>query len=118
MPLTPTPGDGGVTYPSPDEWPVTYVEITGITKGSSTVVTAVDHGITLSSTASTPGVNFSLVKGMQQINGAFGYVVDVIDDDNIRVAIDSTNFYEYTSGGFIHKIVGSAPIDPLTNLFP
>lgn len=118
MPLTPTPGDGGVTYPSPNEWPVTYVEITGITKGSTTTVTAPSHGITLSSTESTPGVDFSLVNGMQQINGVFGYVVEVVDGDTIRVAIDSTNFYTYTSGGFIHKIVGSTPIDPLTNLFP
>lgn len=111
-------GNGGVTYPSPNEWPITYVAITGITRGSETTVTAPDHGITLSSGESTPGVDFSQVRGMQQINGVFGYVTSVIDTNTFTVAINSSNFSPYLSGGFVNKIAGSAPIDPLTNTYP
>ena len=110
-------GNGGVVYPSPNEWPTTYVAITGITKGLQTIVTAPDHGITINSTASTPGVDFSQVRGMNQINGLFSYITSVIDTDNFIVAINSINFSNYTSGGFVNLIAGSSPIDPLTNTF-
>lgn len=107
-----------VTYPSPNEWTITYVAITSIARGTQTQVTAPGHGINLTAGANTPGVDFSQVKGMKQINGVFGYVTAVADASNFTVAIDSTNFSPYISGGFVNKIAGSAPIDPLTNLFP
>jgi len=109
-------GNGGVTYPSPNEWPVTYHAISNITKGLTTQVTAANHGITLSATASTPVVDFSQVAGMQEINGQFGYVVSVPDENNVVVAINSVNFHPYTSGGYLNVTGGSTPIDPLTNI--
>ena len=112
------PGNGGVTYPSPNEWPITYVAITGITRGLQTTVTAPNHGITLSSTQSTPGVDFTQVNGMKEINGIFGFISNVIDIDNFVVAINSITFSPYISGGYINKIAGSPPINPLTNTFP
>lgn len=112
------PGNGGIVFPSPNEWPITYVAITGITRGLETQVTAPNHGITLTAGASTPGVDFSQVKGMYQINSVFGYVTAVVDTDNFTVAINSSNFSPYISGGYANKIAGSAPIDPLTNTYP
>ena len=111
-------GNGGVTYPSPNEWPVTVIDITAIQKGLNTLVTAPNHGITLSSTSSTPKVDFTQVKGMTQINGQFGFVTSVPNSNQIQVALNSSQFYDYTSGGFLNITGGSPPDDPLTNLFP
>lgn len=107
-----------VTFPSPNEWPITYVAITGITQGLNALVTAPDHGITVSSDASTPKVDFSQVNGMKEINGQFAFVVSVIDVNRFTVALDTSNYSAYVSGGFINKTGGSSPIDPLTNLYP
>lgn len=108
-------GNGGVTYPSPNEWPTTVFSITGITNQPNAIVTAPGHGITLSPTASTPKVDFTQVKGMFQINGQFAFVTEVIDEDNIVVALDTSQYYAYTSGGFLNITGGSAPNDPLEN---
>lgn len=110
-------GQGGVTYPSPDEWPVTYREITGITRALQAVVTAPDHGFTSSDIPETV-VDFTQVKGMQQINGQFAPLVEVIDTDTFVVNINTTNYHAYTTGGFVNIISGNAPYDPLQNLFP
>lgn len=107
-----------VTYPSPNEWTVTYVAVTGIQKGLRTKVTAPSHGITLVTGSNTPGVDFSQIKGMREINGVFGYVSQVIDENTVMVDIDSTNFNDYSSGGYMNKIAGSSPIDPFTNIYP
>lgn len=106
-----------VVYPSPNEWPITYIGITGITNSLQATITAPSHGITLSPTASTPGVDFTQVKGMFQINGKFAYVTRVIDVNNFVVNLDTSMFYSYKSGGFANLIAGSSPIDPLTNTF-
>jgi len=111
-------GNGGVTYPSPNEWPVTVHAITAITRTTQPKVTAPGHGITTSSSQSTPQVDFSQVKGMTQINGKFAYVVNVIDVNNFTIALDTSQFSAYTSGGFVNVLVGPAPINPLTNTFP
>lgn len=115
--VTLPPGNGGVTYPSPNEWSVTYHAITGITNGMNAVVTAPSHGITLSSTASTPKVDFSQVKGMSQINGKFAFVTQVIDADTIAVELNTLFYDPYISGGFLNVTGGSAPIDPLENTY-
>lgn len=109
-------GNGGVTYPSPNEWTVTYKAITAINRSPSATVTAPSHGITLSATASTPKVDFTQVNGMTQINGKFAFVTSVIDTDNIVVALDTSQYYPYTSGGYLNVTGGSAPIDPYTNI--
>lgn len=112
------PGNGGVTYPSPNEWTVTCHAITGITNAGQAVVTAVAHGITISSAAyaSIPKVDFTQVKGMKEINGKFAFVVEVIDEDNVKVDLDTTRFTAYSSGGFLNVTAGASPIDPLTNV--
>lgn len=108
-------GNGGVTYPSPNEWPITVFAITGITQSGNAKVTATSHGITLSPTASTPKVDFTQVKGMWQINGQFAFVNQVIDADNIIIALDTSQYSPYTSGGFLNITGGSPPDDPLAN---
>lgn len=112
------PGNGGVVYPSPTEWTITVHAITGITQAPQAKITAPGHGITLSSTASTPKVDFTQVKGMFQINGRFAFVTRVIDVNNFTVDLNTSSYYPYTSGGFINVTGGSSPIDPLTNTFP
>lgn len=112
------PGQGGVTFPSPNEFPVTYRAITGITRAVEATITAPDHGITLSTIASTPKVDFSQVKGMFQINGKFGFVTSIVDSDNFTVAIDTSQFYAYTSGGYANITGGIAPYDPFENIYP
>ena len=111
-------GNGGVTYPSPNEWPVTVHALSGITRAGQPIVTAVDHGITLTASQSIPVVDFTQVKGMFQINGKSAYVMSVIDVDNFTIALDTSQFYAYTSGGFVNVIVSPSPINPLTNTFP
>lgn len=111
-------GNGGVTYPSPNEWPITVHNVTGITNGLTAKVTAPAHGITTTPLQSTPQVDFSQVKGMTQINGQFAYVTNVIDVDNFTIALDTSNYSAYLSGGFINVLVSPAPINPLTNTFP
>lgn len=110
-------GNGGVTYPSPNEWPITVFAITGITRALNPTVTAVGHGITMSATSSTPRVDFTQVKGMTQINGQSAFVTSVTDADNFTIALDTSQYSAYTSGGFVNVLVSPAPINPLTNTF-
>jgi len=110
-------GNGGVTGVSPNEWPTTYHAITGITNARHALVTAVSHGITVSSTQSTPRVDFSQVKGMSNINGQSAFVLTVPTVDTFTIDLDTSQYPSYTSGGFINVLVGPTPIDPLTNTY-
>jgi hypothetical protein len=110
-------GNGGVTFPSPNEWPITVHAITGITRSPQAVVTSPNHGITLSPTESTPRVDFTQVKGMSQINGQSAFVSTVNDVNTITVALNTTQYYPYLSGGFLNVLVSPPPINPLTNTF-
>lgn len=110
-------GNGGVTYPSPNEWPVTVHAITGITQAGMPIVTCPAHGITFSATTTTPKVDFTQVRGMSQINGQAAYVTSVIDVNNFTIALDTSNFSPYSSGGFVNVIISPSPIDPFTNTF-
>lgn len=110
-------GNGGVTYPSPNEWPVTVHAITGITQAGNPTVTSAGHGITISSTQSTPRVDFTQVRGMTQINGQSAFVTSVIDTSNFTIALDTSGYSAYTTGGFVNVLVSPSPIDPLTNTF-
>lgn len=112
------PGTGGVVYPSPTEWPVTVHEITNITKARQATITAPSHGIVLTSQENTPSVNFSQVKGMFQINGQSAFVTSVLNANNFTVALDTSQYTAYTSGGFINVLTGQPPIDPFQNTFP
>lgn len=110
-------GNGGVTYPSPNEWPVTYHAITAITRAVNAQITAADHGITMTAGQSTPRVDFTQVRGMYQINGQSAFVTSVIDTSNFTIALDTSQYSPYSSGGFVNVLVSPAPIDPLTNTF-
>lgn len=112
------PGNGGVVFPSPNEWPVTVHAITNITKALQPIVTAPGHGITITSGQSTPKVDFTQVKGMTQINGQFAFVTSVIDTSNFKIALDTSQYSAYRSGGFINVTVAPAPIDPFQNTYP
>jgi len=112
------PGNGGVTYPSPNEWPVTVHAITAITNAVQAVVTAPNHGITMSANQSTPLVDFTQVKGMYQINGKSAYVTAVIDANNVQIALNTSPYGSYTSGGYLNVLVGPPPIEPFQNTFP
>ena len=111
-------GNGGVTYPSPNEWPITVHDVTGISNGLNALVTAPGHGISLTPLQSTPRVDFTQVKGMTQINGQFAFVVTVISASQFTIALDTSFYSPYLSGGFVNVIVSPAPINPLTNTFP
>ena len=108
-----------VVYPSPNEWPVTVFPITGITKGLTTTVTCPNHGFTNANNMGIAQVDFSQVKGMQQINGKNGTIVNVINSNTLQIDIDSSTYQPYISGGFINVTnYPTAPFDPLTNTFP
>ena len=111
-------GNGGVTYPSPTEWPITVHAVTGITNGIQPTVTAPAHGITTTPLQSTPRVDFTQVKGMTQINGQSAFVVKVIDANSFTIDLITSFYSAYLSGGFVNVIVSPAPINPLTNTFP
>ena len=112
------PGNGGVTYPSPNEWPVTYVTVTGITKGTQPVVTAPSHGFTNANNQNTTQLEFTQVKGMSQINGQFGYITNVLNTNQFQIGLDTSFYGTYTSGGLANINARNPPYDPITNLFP
>lgn len=70
--------------------------ITAITKAASAQVTATAHGLTAGQIAYVAGAG-----GMTEINGQWYLVKTVIDANNITLAVDSTNFTTYTSGGTV-----------------
>lgn len=67
--------------------------ITGITKGSSTQVTVGANDWVIGDL-----ISFSSVGGMTEINGLSGYITNIAGSV-LTVAIDSTTFTNYTSGG-------------------
>lgn len=70
--------------------------VTGITKAASAVVTVGSHTF-----ANGESVYFSGVSGMTQINGLRGTITSN-DATHITVAIDSSTFSTYTSGGTVN----------------
>jgi len=102
-----------VTFPSPNEWPETIKTISGITNDSSAKVTCTAHGFT-SADVNLTSVGFLQVKGMRQINGLPGRISEIVDANNFKVYINSTNFYPYTSGGVISVITGQPPSETLS----
>ena len=105
-----------VTYPSPNEWPVTYRPITDITRERQATVTSPLHGFTNASDQNVTKVDFTQVKGMFQINGMAAYITNVVDANRFTVAIDSSHFYSYASGGFANIMTNNPPYDPFQNI--
>ena len=105
-----------VVPPSPNEWPVTYRVVTGITRGTQAVIQSPNHGFTNASDVGITQLDFSQVKGMQEINGKFGYITNVINSNFFQIGIDTSFFKPYTSGGFCNINAGNSPYDPFQNI--
>lgn len=105
-----------VVPPSPDEFPSTVKDITGITKAAQAQVTIPDHGFTEEDDAGLTSISFHLIVGMIQMNGLIGLILTVVDEDNIIVSINSTYFSTYISGGQACIISGHEPYDPFENI--
>jgi len=91
------PGNGGVVFPSPNEWPNAIREISGISNTPQAIINSFDHGFTTSQDVGKTIIGFHNVKGMLQINGLRAYITSVIDVNNFTVAIDTTQFSVYIS---------------------
>jgi hypothetical protein len=104
-----------VVYPSPNEWPVTYRAITGITRSKNAIITSIAHGFTSADIPST-ALDFTQVKGMFQINGKVAYIKSIVDADNFIIDLDTSQFYDYTSGGYANIMAGISPYDPYSNI--
>lgn len=99
---------GAVEVPITAQWTVSTITgrvtfvanktdtITGITKASQAVVTVGSHTFNVNET-----VHFTGVGGMAQINGLRG-TITATGGTTITVAIDSTTFGTYTSGGTVN----------------
>lgn len=70
--------------------------ITGITKAGSAVITAAGHALVVGQSVQVSGVS-----GMTQINGLRALITGVAVNQ-ITVAINSSAFGTYTSGGVVH----------------
>lgn len=104
-----------VVFPSPNEWPITYRAITGITKANQATITSIAHGLTSADIPFTV-VDFTQVKGMQEINSKFAPVTSIVDVNNFTVNLNTSQFHTYTSGGFVNIVSGISPFDPYTNI--
>ena len=76
--------------------------ITQITKkspaSSGITILAPEHGLT-----TDDEIYIYLVEGMEEINGG-PYSVTVLTEDSFEIAIDSTDFVDYTSGGVLTEL--------------
>ena len=99
-----------VTPPSPNEWPNTIRNVTGVTKDRQAIITSPLHGLT-SADESITSVDFLLIGGMIQLNGLMGVVQTVIDANNFIVNINTSQFFTYTSGGYLNIVTGIPPIE-------
>lgn len=89
------PGNGGVTFPSPNEWPDAVRVISNITKSPQATITCPSHGFTNAKDAGKTIIGFHEVKGMFQINGLRSYVGKVIDAANFTILLDTSLFSTY-----------------------
>lgn len=100
-----------VTYPSPNEWPVTVFNITGITKASQALVTCSEYSFDPASDPFVTQLTFKQVRGMLPINGLTCLITQVVDSTHFVVAVNSTNFPAYTGGGVICIDTGQPPVE-------
>ena len=104
-----------VTYPSPNEWPQTAIAINGISRASQAQITAPSHGFTSTDIGITL-IDFTQVKGMQQINGMTGKIVSIVNANAFTININTSPFYAYTSGGYVNNLTGSPPVPPVETI--
>lgn len=84
----------------------TPLKITAITKAANAQITAALHGYSIGQQ-----VYFSGNEGMTEINGRFGIVQAVIDENNFTVNIDSRLFSDFT-GSTEGQVNITPPADP------
>lgn len=99
-----------VTYPSPNEFLETVFPITGITKDSQATVTCSAYPFTVSDQNITQ-VTFKQVGGMLPINGITSLITNVLSSTQFQIAVNTTNFPAYTSGGVICIDSGQPPVE-------
>ena len=105
-----------VVPPSPFEFPETVQAITAITQAAQAQVTIPNHGFTTAADVGITSLSFHFITGMEQMNNLIGLITSVIDVNNITVAINSSTFFPYVSGGQISNIAGHSPYDPFENI--
>lgn len=84
----------------------TPLKITAITKASNAQVEVALHGYSIGQQ-----VYFSGNEGMTEINGRFGIVQSVVDENHFTVNIDSRNFSDFT-GSTEGAVNTDPPADP------
>lgn len=100
-----------VTYPSPNEWPVTVYNITGITKASQATVACSEYSFNASEDPFVTSVTFKQVEGMIPINGITALIVAVPDSTHFVVNVNTTQFPAYSGGGVICIDTGQPPTE-------
>lgn len=75
------------------------VNITGISQAPDAVVTAPGHGLNVGDK-----IFFSGVVGMTQINGEVATVQSVTDVNTVVIALDTTTFTAWASGGTVYRV--------------
>lgn len=78
----------------------TPLAITAITQAAAAQVTIPAHGLVLGDPLFFSGIN-----GMHQLNGIEAAVASVVDANNITIAVNTTSYTTYVSGGTAAKIV-------------
>lgn len=99
-----------VTYPSPNEFLETVFPITGITKDSQATVTCAAYPFTAKDQFVTQ-VTFKQVVGMLPINGLTCLITNVLSSTQFQIAVNTTNFPAYVSGGVICIDTGQPPVE-------
>lgn len=89
-----------VTYPSPYEWLETVYPIIGITNATQAVVTCSAYAFGSKDPYVTQ-VTFKQVQGMLPINGITCLIVAVLSSTQFVIALNTSGFPAYTSGGVI-----------------
>lgn len=99
-----------VTYPSPNEFLETVFPITNITNASQAIVTCSAYPFTSQDQLITQ-ITFKQVVGMLPINGITALITKVLSSTQFQVAVDTTNFPVYRSGGVICIDTGQPPVE-------
>ena len=99
-----------VTFPSPNEYLETVFPITNITNAPGAVVTCPSYTFTTLDEFITQ-VTFKQVQGMLPINGITCLITKVISPTQFQVAVNTSQFPLYQSGGVICIDTGQPPIE-------
>lgn len=85
--------------PFPLTWDSTQT-ITGVSQATQGVVTVSTHGRSVGDR-----VKISSITGMTELNDWTAAIVEIVDADNFKIDIDTTDFTSYSSGGTIELVL-------------